>query len=168
MNHMFTRHTETLDASEQIKKKRNITLYDNRITSKDICMKNGKIQSVKSYEYFNNLVDGFYACKEKNFSSIDNSGCFNVWLDDASDLMTMTNTSDYYLTQADYADAELEGDLYSDEMALRDGKYWPFTKHGICGGQIVNDFTFFQPDNKIGVNIYAKNIRRKFPITNLN
>ena len=28
--------------------------------------------------------------------------------------MTMTTTSDYYLTQADYADAELAGDLYDD------------------------------------------------------
>lgn len=168
MNHMFTRHTETLDASEVIKKKRNITLYDNREISKNLCIKNGEIKSVKSYEYFNNLVDGYYSCKEKQSTSIDNSGCFNVWLDDAADLMTMTTTSDYYLTQADYADAELAGDLYDDPMALRDGKYWPFTKQGICGGQIVNKFTFFQPNNKIGVNIYAKNVRKKFPLSKLN
>ena len=65
MNHMFTRHTETLDASEVIKRKRNITLYDNREISKNLCIKDGKIKSVKSYEYFNNLVDGYYSCKEK-------------------------------------------------------------------------------------------------------
>ena len=29
-------------------------------------------------------------------------------------------------------------------MSLRDGGLWPFTKQGICGGQIPNKFTFFK------------------------
>ncbi len=145
-----------------------MTLYDNLNVSQNICIKNGKIKNVKSYEYFHNLVDGYYECKKKDAANADNSGCFNVWLDDASDLMTMGNTSDYYLSQVDYEDANLVNSYFSEDMnEMRDGGFWPFTDKGICGGQIVNKFTFFQPDNKIGVRIYANNVKRKFPLSKL-
>ena len=173
MNSMFTRHSETLDASELTKKRKNMVLFDTIANSNNVCIKDGKVERVASYEHFNSIVDGFYNCKVKNATKQDtsgnyiNEGCFNVWLDDDTDKMTMKNTSDYYLSHIDYDDDELQSDLY-DHMSLRDGGLWPFTKQGICGGQIPNKFTFFKKNNPLGVSIYTKDVKRKFPLTNLN
>ena len=173
MNSMFTRHSETMDASELTKKRKNMVLYDTIANSNNVCITEGKVERVTSYEHFNSIVDGFYSCKVKNATKQDQSGnyvnksCFNVWLDDETDPMVMKNTSDYYLSHIDYDDPDLQSELY-DNMSLRDGGLWPFTKNGICAGQIPNKFTFFQPDNLLSVPIYTRDVKRVFPLTNLN
>ena len=44
MNSMFTRHSETLDASELIKKRKNMVLFDTIANSNKVCIKDVNIQ----------------------------------------------------------------------------------------------------------------------------
>ena len=73
-----------------------MVLFDTIANSNKVCIKDGKVERVASYEHFNSIVDGFYNCKVKNAmikqdasGNYINEGCFNVWLDDDTDKMTM-------------------------------------------------------------------------------
>lgn len=174
MNSMFGKSFEPLSQSERIKNKRNKAIFKSVQSSNDINLdKNGNIKNVKSYESFQNTVNGFYECKKENAAL--NQDCFNVFLDGNDDKFSVATFEDIksnYVNFQEYDDDnsnESNGRKYV--RANDDGTNtfldasvidpltseitngintaanitYPFNKQGLCSNYVIQDISFFDP-----------------------
>lgn len=192
---MFGKSFEPLSQSERIKNKRNKAIFKSVQSSNDINLdKNGNIKNVKSYESFQNTVNGFYECKKENASL--NQDCFNVFLDGNDDKFSVATFEDIksnYVNFQEYDDDnsnESNGRKYV--RANDDGTNtfldasvidpltseitngintaanitYPFNKQGLCSNYVIQDISFFDPSGN-NSSTMAKDIKKYFPLTKI-
>tara|TARA_B100000900_G_scaffold101250_1_gene83853 strand:+ start:1622 stop:2203 length:582 start_codon:yes stop_codon:yes gene_type:complete len=192
---MFGKSFEPLSQSERIKNKRNKAIFKSVQSSNDINLdKNGNIKNVKSYESFQNTVNGFYECKKENAAL--NQDCFNVFLDGNDDKFSVATFEDIksnYVNFQEYDDdnsnesngrkfvrANDDGTNTFLDASVLDPRTsqitsgintaanitYPFNKQGLCSNYVIQDISFFDPSGN-NSSTMAKDIKKYFPLTKI-
>ena len=108
-NSMFGRNTESSSSSERTKKLKTKHLFRNRGTlteSGTLFYDSNNLQRATSFEQFYNLYEGFKQCKIENKANIDNSGCFNTWLNNEAQELKQHSVEDWFVSKIDYFSAK--------------------------------------------------------------
>jgi hypothetical protein len=164
---MFGKNDESNTASDHLKQKKDIYLYQSRdnnqqhITMSD---SNTEINMVKNYDTFLSTVKGYYYCS--------NSRCdYSTYLDSPTNKIKTNTIDDWYVTQVNYTGVQLDGSgnpLANSEI-LGKGN-WPYLNFrggekdcGLKTPYFVKNYTYLK--NNV---VYVKNRKYIFPKTRLS
>ena len=111
---MFAKNNPSITSSERTQKIRNTLLYNNH--------KPNTNTSFKNHKTYSNLKNGFINCKITNGNILDNSNCFQTWIDNDSSTFIVNTIDDWNLSKVDYSGVNLNDNSFQDIS----GSYWPY------------------------------------------
>tara|TARA_Y100000591_G_C21750777_1_gene654617 strand:- start:520 stop:990 length:471 start_codon:yes stop_codon:yes gene_type:complete len=141
---MFGKNNEPITSSERTHNLKNKILYKNHTPNINT--------SFKNHEYYHNLIKGFIECKKVNKISSDNSGCFDIWLNDELDNIEIKTIDDWNVSKIDYES------IASNDTSLQDTGTWPYTSTN-KKELIYDKYSYFDSTNTKNITIYAKNFK---------
>ena len=150
---MFAKNNSSISSSERTSNIKNTLLFNNHSSNNN--------SSFKNHKTYNNLKKGFTLCKTKNGKIIDNSNCFNTWINTSSNFV-IKNVDDWKISKINYSSVDLTDNSVKDTSL----SFWPY-KNTHCNEKTLfyKDYSLLDTDN---TDVYFKNFKHNISRKNIN
>ena len=151
---MFGKNNSSVSSSERTNNIKNKLIFNNHNPNIN--------KSFKNHKYYENLKKGFIKCKEDNKHVIDNSACFQIWINNDSTNIKVNNVDDWNLSKIDYSGVNVNDTSLQDTS----NSYWPYKKTSKNQKVLMyKDYSFLNTNVQ---NTYSKNFKHNLSRKSIN